>query len=241
MVYPMKSKLDFYIEKYGTIANILANAPRNEIDDYLLASNYVDAAYDDHFLSYQHSFDYLIANYFLNKEPLSFFIFDESHPLFSLCANQEFVGESNLFHPPGYLLGFFKEELTFTSLGQYFFFQASVLFLDIDFAKEILLKKRTDSIQKMHSVLRNFNQTVWSKHQIKIMENGVKLIFDQVKEFRDHLLQTKENFIVYDSGDTFWGGEVDKISPSGSNYLGKILMKIRIESLKDSKTSKNPE
>jgi hypothetical protein len=50
-VFPMRSKFDFYIEKYGTIANILANAPRNEIDDYLLASNYVDAAYDDHFLS----------------------------------------------------------------------------------------------------------------------------------------------------------------------------------------------
>lgn len=70
----------------------------------------------------------------------------------------------------------------------------------------------------------------WEEIKLQIMEEIIRCKFTQNPELREALLNV-EGEIIEDNfhHDTFWG-QCDGI---GENHLGKILMKIREELLKD--------
>ena len=73
----------------------------------------------------------------------------------------------------------------------------------------------------------------WQEIKLKIMEEGVRAKFTQNPELKRLLIETGENELQEGNrwGDSFWG--IDLKKNEGLNRLGKILMKIRTEIIKN--------
>ena len=73
----------------------------------------------------------------------------------------------------------------------------------------------------------------WEDVKVGIMEDIIRAKFTQHEELARRLLDTGEKILVEgnDWGDVFWG--VDTRTGEGENHLGKILMKIRNELIKN--------
>lgn len=71
----------------------------------------------------------------------------------------------------------------------------------------------------------------WEDIKLDVMYNVVKAKFDQHSILRVNLLETRNAELVEDNnwGDTYWG----VCNGVGENNLGKILMKIRDEYIKE--------
>ena len=110
------------------------------------------------------------------------------------------------------------------------------MFNDEDTASKILKESNPAQQKRLGSNVRNFNKNVWSKAMPNIMENGVFAKYDQNPELKKKLLSTKGKIIGEASPkDNVWGigmsmhskTALDNKTWTGSNLLGKILMKIR--------------
>ena len=71
----------------------------------------------------------------------------------------------------------------------------------------------------------------WNEVKVSIMEEIVKCKFDQNPDIKEKLINTKDKTLIEGNkwNDTFWG----MCDGEGENNLGKILMKIREEYIKE--------
>jgi len=213
----MSDKISWYLKKYGTVENLLENGSREEKDDFLLKRMLLEVGYDDNPLGEQHALDA-----FLRVTPLmhNTFKFDDTNPYFSVFSFAPFEGKTNLFFPPDYLADSF-------SISQFYQFHTALLFLDREVGNKILLGDIDDFVS-LPNHIRNFNDSIWMKNRILIMNEGAKSLSETNVQFREQLLNTSNMLMVYNSRLSFWGkgkSEMDR------NYWGKILTRIKCNSL----------
>ncbi len=215
--YNIQSKLEEYLAKYGDVNNLLADASSEEKDEFLVLRKVLEAGYESNPLGDQHALDIFqnITNY-----DSSAFI-DDNHPL-SINYRLSFSGSSNIFYPEGYFKDSFPDEITFSSINQFFQFHSALLFLNRKLAKQIL-SGEVDVFNSLEDHIENYDDRVWRLHRIKIMEEGAKSAFESSLVFKQGLMDVGDQFIKFHSSDEFWGGDM----PSGNhNYWGKILTRL---------------
>ncbi len=110
------------------------------------------------------------------------------------------------------------------------FYQASK-FLDLEIREQIKNAKTAGDAKRLANANRGKIREGWDDLKETIMWSGL------VKKFKDpglarKLLSTKDEEIVHENywGDIFWG----TVNGKGQNILGKMLMKIREELVKES-------
>jgi len=87
----------------------------------------------------------------------------------------------------------------------------------------------------------------YPQNRIKAMRQILKSKFDRNPKLKEKLLQTKDYILVEGNtwGDEFWGVNLKKPDPDspygykGENWLGRLLMEIRDEYLKEQEQESN--
>lgn len=229
-----KKRLDYILSQYGSIERILTEATQEEKDDYILLLRKLQTSYDEHFLIAQHGLDGFLRRYYIidKKEEIEYLRIEKEDPVLSIFSNVVFKGATNLFFPENFLSNTFDQKLEFQSIYQYFLFQTAILFLNRDLAKSIILDNSLmlPDIDTIPDRVTRFDFQVWHKFRVKIMQAGVKSLFEQNKDFRRQLLLTSEKVIVFVLEDDFWGAK-SKDEAFNNNYWGKILTRFKLENM----------
>lgn len=142
----------------------------------------------------------------------------------------------------GYMSNFYKSKfqedgIQFVCSEQYFMYYKCLQFEpnNVELQQKILTETSGSKIKRLGRQVQNFDEVIWGKVCMKIMENGIQLKIDQNPTLREKLLATG-NKILYEASknDKKWGigfNENDAINVSpekyGKNMLGKALMNVR--------------
>ncbi|MFT6336171.1 MAG: ribA/ribD-fused uncharacterized protein [Halioglobus sp.] len=227
----MRKKLENYIKKYSTLENFRAFGSQEEKDDYLLTERSIIVSYDDHFLQVQHNLDNLINTFTDNVQNKEYYYFERNDTLFSMYAELEFIGETNLYNPKDYHCSL-PNRTSFNSLYQYIIFHKAILFLDRETAYNILKAKSMNQLILLGEGINNIDKGVWCKYRIEIAEKGIRNILKSNDKFESALFSINNKVLVFLDESIFWGVDPiqrSKLNMTRCNYLGKILTKISQE------------
>jgi ribA/ribD-fused uncharacterized protein len=172
---------------------------------------------------------------------------------FRTAVNSENKNEDLIlfFSGKSYLSNFYKcrftfEGVVFSSNEQFFHFKKAELFNDKDAMKKILATDYPADQKKIGRTVKNYNESVWSKHCYSIMKQGLYAKFSQNDNLKKKMLSNpKARFVEASLFDKKWGIGINSSHPNatfpskwkGSNLLGKALDEVR-DSLKPKLDSK---
>lgn len=133
----------------------------------------------------------------------------------------------------------FKEgRITFHNCEQYMMYHKAILFQDNIIANKILGTIDAKEIKALGRQVRNFDETTWDLHKVRIVKQGNLLKFSQNEKLSVYLLDTGNRILIEASPyDKIWGvglKETDLLIQNpdtwkGENLLGFILMEVRDE------------
>jgi len=133
--------------------------------------------------------------------------------------------------------------IRFSSAEQFMMYEKAVLFKDHDAAKEIL---KTDHPQEQKAIgrkVKNFDQSIWQKKSVDIVDEANKAKFTQNPTLLDQLMKTTGKTLVEASPtDLIWGVGLtedderilNRKNWKGDNLLGIVLTELREELRKNS-------
>lgn len=136
----------------------------------------------------------------------------------------------------------FKSNLEYSSCEQYMMHKKALLFKDYKIAELILKTNNPQEQKKLGKKVKNFDQKIWDKYKFKIILRGNYLKFTQNEKIRKDLLSTKDKVLVEASpfDDVYgiglkWNNDLvlDEKNWRGENLLGKALMKVREELIRN--------
>lgn len=140
---------------------------------------------------------------------------------------------SNLYLSPFYAHSYSSDIVLFNCVEQYYQYQKAVAFRQYSTADSIL-SAQSPGYQKMKGqMISKFNQSVWDKQKVSIMENALILKFLQNDDARQYLIDTGGKHIAESVEDRVWGIGIKQRNAEnnapwrGQNLLGKALMNIR--------------
>ena len=153
-----------------------------------------------------------------------------------------FFWRSNSIFSNWYPVSFSDEKNTYDNMEQYMMYHKAVLFDDEKIALEIMNNSNPKIIKKLGRNVRNFNNEIWDKYKIEIVERGLYLKFSQNENLKKALLDTNSIIAEASPYDKIWGIGMAKSHPDstnlskwkGQNLLGKCLMNVR-EKIKNDK------
>lgn len=142
-----------------------------------------------------------------------------------------------------YPVNFYIDKIEFNSSEQAFMYYKCLVF-DRDnkqLLSSILQESNPNKIKKMGRAVRNFNENTWNKLKYNIMLKCIREKFSQNIPIKESLIKTHpKNLYEASPWDKIWGIGYDKESASitepnkyGQNLLGKALMELRDEFLKN--------
>ena len=150
--------------------------------------------------------------------------------------NYEFFWKSDSPFSQWYPCKFIDNNIEFVSTEQYMMYQKAKLFKDKEISDKILNTSNPKSIKMYGRKVKNFNERIWVIHRKNIVYNGNLLKFQQNKNLKKKLLETKDKTLVEASPyDVIWGigmsinnkNHLDETKWRGLNLLGKCLMRVR--------------
>ena len=131
---------------------------------------------------------------------------------------------------------FIVEGQEFTCAEQFMMYSKAMLFGDIDAANKILHSTNPKEQKQLGRSVRNFNVDRWDAVAQSVVYTGNMEKFTQNPKLLEQLLATGETVLVEASPyDKIWGigltEAVAKVTPveqwRGTNYLGKVLTRVR--------------
>lgn len=137
------------------------------------------------------------------------------------------------------LSNFYLKEFTysgkvFISAQQAIYWETAKLFKDYNLANEII--KYSDKTEIKENIqFENFDHVIWMDKCDRLYEKILISKFTNSQLMKEILLSTKNKKLVFCSTDRYWGCGLRTNHPNlskedwwtGSNKLGKLLMKIR--------------
>ena len=148
----------------------------------------------------------------------------------------------------GYLSNFYPvsfsiEKIEFISSEQAFMYYKCLVFdrNNKELLSNILQESNPNKIKKMGRSVRNFDEETWDKVKYNIMLKCIREKFSQNHVIKERLIKTYPKHLYEASPwDKIWGIGYDKetaiqTNPNnyGQNLLGKALMQIRDEFIKN--------
>lgn len=152
-----------------------------------------------------------------------------------------FFWRSNSVFSNWHSVRFSDEKNTYENMEQYMMYYKARLFDDEKIASEIMSNSNPKFIKKLGRSVRNFNNEIWDKYKIEIVERGLYLKFSQNENLKNALLDTNPIIAEASPYDKIWGigmleSHPDSTNPSkwkGQNLLGKCLMRVREKIIND--------
>jgi len=148
----------------------------------------------------------------------------------------------NAIYSQWYKAPFTYDGIEFSCCEQFMMYCKAKAFGD-DEKAEVILQDTNPHYMKHHGrEVVNFKQDVWDSIKFSIVANGNKAKFSQNEELKKALIATGDKVIVEASPfDTIWGIGMLENSPDivddskwqGQNLLGKALMQVRAELIKE--------
>lgn len=130
-------------------------------------------------------------------------------------------GEFSNFYPCSFEI----DGIKFSSTEQAFMWNKAHLFQDKEMESKILATTNPASVKKYGRLVKNFNDSVWTKVRQDIMYQVNLAKFSQNPKLKELLLSTGDAHLYEDSPtDYVWGVGANG---TGQNLLGKTLMKVR--------------
>jgi len=124
--------------------------------------------------------------------------------------------------------------ICFTCAEQYMMYHKALIFNDTESAAKILKTKYPRQMKSFGRKIHGFDELVWNKHKVAVVERANLLKFTQNKDLQELLLSTEDKTLAEASPfDRVWGigftAENANINKKywGQNLLGKALMKVR--------------
>ena len=134
-----------------------------------------------------------------------------------------------------------SQTVTFQNCEMYMMYHKAILFDDIPIAEQIL--DSTDdpkTVKALGRKVKGFVQTTWDEKKFEIVVNGNREKFRQNADLREALLETEGRELIEASPmDKIWGigfGKKNAVKNKhrwGQNLLGKALMQVREELIKE--------
>jgi ribA/ribD-fused uncharacterized protein len=148
------------------------------------------------------------------------------------------------FHPLSqwYISFFDIYGIRFNSTEQWMMYAKAMLFGDDETANKVLISDSPSNQRKLGRQVKHFNEALWIDKRESIIYHGNYEKFTQNIDLRNYLLQTGVNILAEASPtDLIWGiglaiDNEDRFNMEkwrGQNLLGKILMKIRKDLIKE--------
>ena len=113
-------------------------------------------------------------------------------------------------------------------------YQKSILFKDLEKAKEILETESPKIAKTKGRQVKNFVKEVWDTNARDIVYKGCLLKFSQNEDMKSYLLSTGNKYLAEASPfDRIWGIGIgikkanEGVKWRGKNWLGECLMKVR--------------
>ena len=132
---------------------------------------------------------------------------------------------------------------TYNSVEQFYVQQKAFFGGDLDRAAEVM--KMTDP-QKIMMLGKKVKvvEDQWKKKEMDVMLDGVRQKFQQNKALEKRLLETVGELLVESTRNQFWGCGKPMYSKqsndvnqwTGQNQLGKMLMRVRAETLENNRS-----
>ena len=138
------------------------------------------------------------------------------------------------WHQVGFTLGghFFQ------TAEHYMMYRKAMLFGDIESAEKVLATKNPADVKKIGREVKRFVKELWEANCKNIVYKGNHAKFTQNPDILKVLMETGDTELVEASPyDSIWGIGLDeesarKIDPKdwpGTNWLGEVLTKLRID------------
>ncbi|VDH91408.1 Hypothetical predicted protein [Mytilus galloprovincialis] len=139
---------------------------------------------------------------------------------------------------------------TFISTEQYMMYRKAMLFEDQEAADSIMKLKDQFQIKLIGRRVKNFDEKIWKENCKRIVYEGNYAKFSQNRMLKKVLLNTYPKLIGESrKNDSIWGTGMSIMHPAaymprtwtGTNWLGKILMKVREDLRQEDKAAKDAE
>lgn len=139
---------------------------------------------------------------------------------------------------------FTVDGVTYPTAEHFMMAEKARLFGDEEIREKILLAQGPDVAKKFGKLVRGFDEEKWRLNRFEIIIRGNQAKFEQIKQLKQFLLETKEKVLVEASPyDQVWGIGMSENDPrstnpeqwKGLNLLGFALMVVRTGLLKFSK------
>jgi len=131
----------------------------------------------------------------------------------------------------------------FTNSEQIFMFLKAIFFNDPETASNIIVAgKDPRTAKKLGGQVKNFKEEEWAKVREEKMYTAIMLKFQSSLKLRKQLLDTGDKILVEGTPmDAIWGVMIkwdddlilDEKNWKGQNLLGKVLMRVRNDLLKN--------
>lgn len=156
--------------------------------------------------------------------------------IFEINSNGQYSASSPL---SGWVVSYFcesEEEPEFKNLEQYIQFQKALLFDDENIAAKILGTSSPWELRGIENSISNYDEAIWERLCYSVVAYGNYLKFDSDIRWREYLLDTGNDILVYaDENDTLLGIGLSKDDPDvcnpekwkGKNIFGFALMDAR--------------
>ena len=135
-------------------------------------------------------------------------------------------------------IDFVMDGITYKSAEHYMMAEKARLFKDTEILEKVIACKSPAAAKKLGRQVKNFNPTIWENNRFDIVKTANYHKFNQNKDLKTFLLQTKKRVLVEASPvDTIWGiglaaDNEQAQNPKkwkGLNLLGFALMEVRDE------------
>lgn len=133
-------------------------------------------------------------------------------------------------------------KIIFTCAEQYMMYQKAMIFNDTIKAEQILHEKEPRNMKLLGRDVMPFDHDIWDHKKFDVVYHGLQFKFQQNRECYDALMETGDKILVEASPyDKIWGVGLAEEDPlildeknwKGENLLGKALMKVREEFIKN--------
>lgn len=142
---------------------------------------------------------------------------------------------------------FVIDDFEYSNVEQYMMAMKAKLFHDSSRYTRILKTDDPQECKKLGKQVHPFSVDVWNKYKYEIVKSGNRAKFNQNQSLKKILLDTGDAILAEASPyDDIWGIGLDALHAilvpvsdwKGDNLLGKILMELRTEFLKEDNQTK---
>ena len=135
-----------------------------------------------------------------------------------------------------YMCQFIVENITYNCAEQYMMAEKARLFGDDEALSYIMKSHEAHEQQQFGRIVKHFDKKIWNDHARDIVYRGNMAKFSQNIHLRDQLLATgTSEFVEASPMDRIWGIGLKATDPAandkkkwrGTNWLGKVLVRVR--------------